>query len=74
MHFIVVIQSLLVLSWWFALGSITFLVVSNFNYVITGRNSSNSASIFVCFASCMTEPCVSCLLNLEQMFSKSGHV
>lgn len=67
MHFIVVIQSLLVLSWWFALGSITFLVVSNFNYVITGRNSSNSASIFVCFASCMTEPCVSCLLNLEQI-------
>lgn len=73
-HFIVVIQSLLVLSWWFALGSITFLVVSNFNYVITGRNSSNSASIFVCVF--IVHDRTMCVLSVKSRtnFSKSGHV
>lgn len=71
-HFILLIQSLLVLSWWFALGSITFLVVSNLDCIITEGNSSNSASIFCVL--CMTELCVSCLLNPDQTFSKSGHV
>lgn len=66
-HFIVSIQSLLVLSWWCALGSVTFLVVSNFNSVITENSSSNSESIFLHFASCVTEPCVSCLLDAEQV-------
>ena len=47
-RFIVLIQSLLVLSWWFALGSIIFLVVSDFDCIITEGSSSNSASIF-CF-------------------------
>jgi len=46
-HFIALVQSLLVLSWWFALGSITFLVVSNFDCIITEGNSYNSASIFM---------------------------
>lgn len=68
-HFIVLIQSLLVLSTWFALGSITFLVVSNFDCIITEGNSSNSASIFC--GLCMTEPCVSCPLTPEQT---SGHI
>lgn len=68
-RFIVLIQSLLVLSWWFALGSITFLVVSDFDCIITEGSSSNSASIF-CL--CMTEQSVSCLLNPEQVLS--GHV
>lgn len=71
-HFFVLIQSLLVLSWWFALGSITFLVVSNFDCIITEGSSSNSASIFC--GLCMTELSVSCLLNPDQTFPKSGHV
>lgn len=42
-------KSLLVLSWWFAQGSITFLVVSDFGCIITEGSGSNSASIFLCF-------------------------
>ena len=72
MHFIVLIQSLLVLSWWSALGSITCLVVSDFDCVITEDISSNSASISGVL--CMTELCTSCLLNPDQTFSTQGRV